>query len=145
MQVSYLGYLKQSKNVYYDGSETILDFILKIDPVLSEEVVVTATRAGEKAPITYSEMSREEIEELNFGQDIPFILQYEPSMVVTSDAGAGVARPHQGGRLRDAARLLAHASQSDLVVSRPSREADSSNSILTIMYILADGIGGPTS
>ena len=51
-----------------------------------------------KSPITHSNVSKEELEKRNLGQDIPILLNYLPSVVTTSDAGAGVG--YTGIRVR---------------------------------------------
>lgn len=61
-------------------------------------VEVRAIRAGEKAPFAKTELSAEALQKDNIGQDLPFLLQYTPSVIVTSDAGAGVG--YTGIRLR---------------------------------------------
>lgn len=53
-------------------------------------VEIRAIRAGSNAPFTKTEIKKEEIEKQNFGQDLPYILQYTTSAVATSDAGNGV-------------------------------------------------------
>jgi iron complex outermembrane receptor protein len=53
-------------------------------------VEVRALRAGEKAPFTQTNLSKDYIEENNLGQDLPFILDQTPSVVINSDAGNGV-------------------------------------------------------
>jgi iron complex outermembrane recepter protein len=55
-----------------------------------QPVEVKALRAGEKAPFTKTDMSKKEIEALNVGQDLPFLLNQTPSVVINSDAGNGV-------------------------------------------------------
>ena len=55
-----------------------------------DEVLVKAVRVNASSPITHTNVSKEQIEERNLGQDIPFLLNYLPSVVSTSDAGAGV-------------------------------------------------------
>ena len=65
---------------------------------LLEPVEVTAVRAGEKAPFTKTNLSKKEIEKINLGQDIPFILNQTPSVIVNSDAGNGVG--YTGIRIR---------------------------------------------
>ena len=55
-----------------------------------DDVIVYATRANENTPTTYSEISKKEIEHVNLGQDLPILLNLSPSVVTTSDAGAGV-------------------------------------------------------
>ncbi len=55
-----------------------------------QEVRVTSIRATEKTPVAYSNVDKKEIEKANFGKDIPFLLTLTPSVVATSDAGAGI-------------------------------------------------------
>ena len=49
--------------------------ILK-DTINLEEVLVKATRVDEKAPFVRSNITKEEIESRNLGQDIPILLNY---------------------------------------------------------------------
>jgi iron complex outermembrane recepter protein len=53
-------------------------------------LVIEATRAHERVPITFTDVDREEISRLNSGQDLPYLLRFTPSLVVTSDAGNGI-------------------------------------------------------
>ncbi len=55
-----------------------------------QPVEVRALRAGEKAPFTKTEIGKKQIEETNVGQDLPFLLNQTPSVVINSDAGNGV-------------------------------------------------------
>lgn len=52
-----------------------------------DEVSVVATRAGERTPMAYTNVSKEQIAELNSGKDIPYLLSITPSVTTTSDAG----------------------------------------------------------
>jgi iron complex outermembrane recepter protein len=63
-----------------------------------QQVTVTATMANERTPMTFTNFNREKIRKNDFGQDIPFLLQSTPSVVETSDAGAGVG--YTGLRVR---------------------------------------------
>jgi iron complex outermembrane receptor protein len=63
-----------------------------------DAVVVSSTRANRNTATAYTELDREAIERRNFGQDIPILLELEPSVVSTSDAGAGVG--YTGIRIR---------------------------------------------
>jgi len=63
-----------------------------------DEVLVKAVRVDASSPITHSNISKEQLEERNLGQDIPILLNYLPSVVTTSDAGAGVG--YTGIRVR---------------------------------------------
>ena len=55
-----------------------------------DEVNVNALRATEKTPVAFTNISKSEIEKGNLGQDFPYIISQTPSVVTTSDAGAGV-------------------------------------------------------
>ncbi|WP_028789107.1 TonB-dependent receptor [Terrimonas ferruginea] len=72
---------------------------------LLSPVEVRAVRAGEKAPFAKSNLSKTEIAKRNLGQDIPFVLNLTPSVVVNSDAGTGIG--YTGLRIRgtDATRI----------------------------------------
>ncbi len=73
--------------------------------LLLEPVEVKAIRAGENSPFTKTNISKKEIEKFNLGQDLPFILNQTPSVVVNSDAGNGFG--YTGIRIRgsDASRI----------------------------------------
>ena len=66
---------------------------------------VNALRASEKTPMTFTDITEKAIEEQNLGQDLPYLLSTTPSVVTTSDAGAGVG--YTGFRVRgsDATRI----------------------------------------
>lgn len=68
-------------------------------------VEVRAIRASEKAPFTRTNLSKKDIGKLNLGQDIPFILNQTPSVVVNSDAGTGVGYTAMRIRGTDATRI----------------------------------------
>ena len=73
--------------------------------VALDEVMVSAVRVRADMPITFSNVSKEDIAPRNLGQDIPILMNYLPSVVTTSDAGAGVG--YTGIRVRgsDATRV----------------------------------------
>ena len=63
-----------------------------------DEVLVKAVRVDAKSPITHSNVSKKDIAKRNLGQDIPMLLNFLPSVVTTTDAGAGVG--YTGIRVR---------------------------------------------
>lgn len=71
-----------------------------LTPTMYEKdaAVVTSTRANRNTATAYTDVNLETIERRNFGQDIPILLELEPSVVSTSDAGAGVG--YTGIRVR---------------------------------------------
>ncbi|WP_347373356.1 TonB-dependent receptor [Aequorivita sp. Q41] len=70
-----------------------------------DEVLVHAVRVNADSPITHSNLDKEELEKRNLGQDIPYMLNYLPSVVTTSDAGAGVGYTAMRVRGSDASRV----------------------------------------
>ena len=89
LQVTYLGYENQQKQVDLTSSKN-LDITLKHAHILVEEVLVSASRAGENSPIAHTTLNKEAIRNENLGQDIPYLLSSTPSFVATSDAGTGI-------------------------------------------------------
>ncbi len=55
-----------------------------------QDVQVTSTRASEKTPMAFKNISQQQIRAVNFGQDIPYLLSLTPSVTTTSDAGNGI-------------------------------------------------------
>lgn len=104
IRVSLLGYEAQSQTLDLTQNAT-LSFRLQKTAVVVDEVVVSATRANQKSAIAYSDVTRKDLDKLNLGQDIPQLLNFTPSIVTTSDAGAGVG--YTGIRIRgsDATRV----------------------------------------
>lgn len=104
MVVTYIGYATQEKTVNVNGNVTV-NFTLQPLAFVADEVVVSATRAATNSASTYQNINKESIAKNNFGQDLPFLLDNTPGVVVTSDAGAGVG--YTGIRIRgsDAARV----------------------------------------
>lgn len=104
LTVQYMGYAPYEQQLSINENTT-LNIQLKSRIVLSEEIIVSAVRVSEKSPATYSELTKEEIQKRNHGQDLPFILNTTPSLVVTSDAGAGVGYTNFSIRGTDISRI----------------------------------------
>ena len=104
LTVSYLGFTSAQKTITLNADQS-LDFQLTAAAFLADEVIVRSTRATERSATTFKNISSAEIEANNFGQDLPFILNNTPGVVVTSDAGGGVG--YTGIRIRgsDATRV----------------------------------------
>lgn len=84
-----------------------VEFLISLIPknTIFNEVVITGTRAGYQTPLTTTNISNEQLNENNYGEDFPQLLEFTPSVVVTSDAGNGVG--YTGLRIRgsDATRV----------------------------------------
>lgn len=78
---------------------------LKRSALYLEPVEVRAIRASENAPFTKTSLTKNDIQKINLGQDIPFLLNQTPSVVINSDAGNGIG--YTGIRIRgsDATRI----------------------------------------
>jgi len=70
-----------------------------------EAVIVKSVRVETNSPVTHSNLDKESLEKRNLGQDIPYMLSYLPSVVTTSDAGAGVGYTYIRVRGSDASRV----------------------------------------
>jgi iron complex outermembrane receptor protein len=75
------------------------------DTLMLENIEVTSIRAADKAPFTKTNLSKEQIVKVNLGQDLPFVLNQRPSVVVNSDAGNGVGYTGIHIRGTDASRI----------------------------------------
>ncbi len=97
LRTSYLGFETDRQTIIVPFSGQ-LEISLKPSSIFTEEFIVYGTRATENTPTTFTNISREEISKLNLGHDIPMLLNYTPSVVTYSDAGAGVG--YTGMRIR---------------------------------------------
>ncbi|MDC7995228.1 TonB-dependent receptor [Altibacter sp. HG106] len=70
-----------------------------------EAVLLKHVRVDADSPVTHSNLSAEEIDQRNLGQDIPILLNYLPSVTTSSDAGAGVGYTYIRVRGSDASRV----------------------------------------
>jgi iron complex outermembrane receptor protein len=97
LRVSFLGFetYRQVISLPYSGN---LEIALAGREFLTEEFIVSSTRASDLTPTTFLNVDKTELAKRNLGQDIPMLLQYTPSVVSFSDAGAGVG--YTGMRIR---------------------------------------------
>lgn len=100
LQASYVGYESAHlKLVVPENVPTLsMNVLLEAQSFNIQTLEVRAVRAGDKTPVTYTNLSREDLEKNNLGQDVPYLLQWTPSAVVTSDAGTGIG--YTGIRIR---------------------------------------------
>jgi len=70
-----------------------------------DEVLVAAVRVTAQTPVTFSNVSKKELQARNLGQDIPTLLNYLPSVVTTTDAGNGIGYSSIRVRGADATRV----------------------------------------
>ena len=77
---SSLGIMAQSRQTAIDTTK-VVDL---------DEVNVISTRAGATTPVAHTNVTKEQIAEINTGKDLPYILSMTPSVTTTSDAGNGM-------------------------------------------------------
>lgn len=101
--ISFIGYKTQMLELT-ESSKNLTIYLLP-ETFISDEVFVEATRVDESTPMSYTNVSKSDIDEKNLGQDVPYLLAETPSVVTTSDAGAGIG--YSGIRIRgvDPARI----------------------------------------
>lgn len=113
-----------------------------------EEIIISATRAGEKTPITYSDISASEIRKDNAANNLPVILQMLPSVVVSTENGTGVGNTLMRIRGTDATRI--NVTLNGMPLNNPETQEvywvnlpDLSNSLQSIQ--LQRGVGTSTN
>lgn len=104
VQVSFVGYQTSTQNLNIQGD---MELTVQLDPktIRTEEVLVVSTRAKKNAPTTFKNISKDEITQNNFGQDIPYLLNQTPSVQISSDAGAGIGYTNMTIRGSDNQRI----------------------------------------
>ena len=76
-----------------------------LDYAEMDEVQVIATRATNTTPVAFTNVTKEQIKKINFGKDLPEVLSMTPSVVTTSDAGAGIGYTTMRIRGTDGSRI----------------------------------------
>ncbi|MFM6954337.1 MAG: carboxypeptidase-like regulatory domain-containing protein, partial [Sphingobacteriaceae bacterium] len=104
LKVSFLGYQSIEKTLNITAN-TQVELFLKPTIFTGDEVLIKATRANEQSATTYTSLSKAILEKSNAGQDLPYMLNQTPGVVVSSDAGTGIG--YTGLRIRgsDATRI----------------------------------------
>ncbi|HHH50054.1 MAG TPA: TonB-dependent receptor, partial [Saprospiraceae bacterium] len=97
LQIDYLGYSPFVKTIHIQAA-TERDFTLAQTELEIEEVLIYGNWADEQTPMSFTNFKKEDIETKNLGQDVPYLLRWSPSVVVTSDAGTGIG--YTGIRIR---------------------------------------------
>jgi iron complex outermembrane receptor protein len=95
IEVSYVGYVTETLDA---RTNVDLNIVLKRAEYEISEITVTSVRANNRSAVAYTNVSKEDIEQRNMGQDIPYLLALTPGFVATSDAGTGIG--YTGFRIR---------------------------------------------
>ncbi len=104
IKISHLGYDDVIEEIRV-ADNVFIEITLFPAPTLSEEVIITGTRASSRDPLTHTNVYSEEIMPAYLNQDLPFLINMTPSVVVTSDAGAGVGYTSMSIRGSDITRI----------------------------------------
>jgi len=104
VRISNVGYRTLDTAIDFSAEHMVTILLQRID-LFMQPIEVRAIRAGEKMPFTHTDVSKKEIEKNNLGQDLPFILNQTPSVVINSDAGNGVGYTGIYIRGTDATRI----------------------------------------
>jgi len=105
LEVSYIGYHNYKSKLNLSRGAKWIMITLEVADIMTEDVIVSATRAGNKTPIAYSNLDVSNMPEKHTGQDLPFLLSLTPSLVATSDAGTGIGYTNFRIRGSDANRI----------------------------------------
>ena len=89
VKISRVGYTSWLGSLHVSDNRLIHIHLTRI-PLFMLPIEVRALRAGDRAPFTKTDLSKSQIEQTNLGQDLPFLLNQTPSVVINSDAGNGV-------------------------------------------------------
>ena len=104
IEVSFMGYERRELEVILED-DLNLDVYLEPGARLTEEVVVSALRAGGRNPVTYTNLDADALAPKNLGQDLPMLLSQTPSLITSSDAGSGVGYTWMNIRGSDQSRI----------------------------------------
>ena len=96
IRISAIGYRTFYAPLPEAGGE--IEYRLERINLFMQPVEIKGTRAADQSPFTKTNIVKREIEKWNLGQDLPFILNQTPSVIVNSDAGNGVG--YTGIRIR---------------------------------------------
>ena len=91
ISVSYLGYQMIKREIIVNLSELELNFRLLPIILEGQEVIITASRAkNRETPVAFTNISRKELKQNYWAQDIPMLLSIVPNVYSYSDAGNGI-------------------------------------------------------
>ena len=86
-----IGYAPETKRMTLDADTVRLDFLLKLTALPGDVITVTATRAVDReTPVTFSNITRGELEDRFHTQGIPTLLSELPSSTTYSESGNAI-------------------------------------------------------
>lgn len=103
--ITFIGYRPYRTRLALKPGVNKIDFTLVNAEIMTEDVIVSATRAGNRTPMAYTNLEVSSLPEKHSGQDLPYLLSLTPSLVATSDAGTGIGYTNFRIRGSDANRI----------------------------------------
>ncbi len=105
LTVNSIGFKVFQQEIKVEKDVPEIHISLEPSALFLQPLEVKALRASGKAPFAKSNITGAELAKINLGQDIPFLLDQTPSVVVNADAGNGIG--YTGIRIRgtDATRI----------------------------------------
>lgn len=104
VRVSYVGHEEIVQIVRVEGAQADIAFSLAPNATI-EEVLVSSVRVKDNDPFTQTTASKEDLEVRNLGQDVPYLLNHMPSVISSSDAGAGIGYTYMRVRGSDPSKI----------------------------------------
>lgn len=96
--VQHVSMQKRTVDANVESGITAANIALHNYSYFLEPLEVKSLRASEKAPFAKTNITGKELAKNNLGQDLPFLLNQTPSVVINSDAGNGIG--YTGIRIR---------------------------------------------
>jgi iron complex outermembrane receptor protein len=91
LRVSYMGYRTHEEALRVSAGGARLRILMQPVPLPGPEIEISAMKAHERfSPVTFSDITREDIENEYFVQDIPVMLSDLPSVTFYSESGNGI-------------------------------------------------------
>ncbi|MEI7829420.1 MAG: TonB-dependent receptor [Prolixibacteraceae bacterium] len=103
--ITFIGYRSYQVKLALKQGVNKLNFTLVNAEIMTEDVIVSATRAGNRTPMAYTNLEVSSLPGKHTGQDLPYLLSLTPSLVATSDAGTGIGYTNFRIRGSDANRI----------------------------------------
>lgn len=104
LKISFIGY--ETYNLELAINKTLVhNAKMTTSSILEDAVIISSTRFIGADKSASQTLDQTDIKKTNYGQDLPYILNQTPSMVVTSDAGAGIGYTNLRVRGSDMTRI----------------------------------------
>ncbi len=105
LKVSSVGFKEYEQSVTVGNIDVVVDIPLIEQALYLQALEVKSIRAADNAPFAKTNIGKAEIAVSNLGQDLPYLLNQTPSVVINSDAGNGVGYTGIHIRGTDATRI----------------------------------------